>query len=117
MAEYERSLPKEEDFLEMLRVGTEMTDGVFPRSGDMMGLYPKFLEGCLDYYRDDKDVVIRKIILNIFSATKDVFPVEWSNPQKYVLSKAIGYGGILKALPDLVKKGRENMLTSRSGMG
>jgi DGQHR domain-containing protein len=51
------------------------------------------------YFRDEKDEVIRKIIFNLFSAVKNTFENEWETPDNFILSKAIGYGAILKAFP------------------
>lgn len=60
------------------------------------------------YFIHDKDETILKIILNIFNALKEVFPEEWDKPDTFILSKAIGYGGVMKALPSLYKIGEEN---------
>jgi DGQHR domain-containing protein len=59
------------------------------------------------YYRENKDDVILKILLNLFSAIKEVFPDEWENPTDFNLSKTTGYTGIMKAFPDIVKYGLE----------
>ncbi len=59
------------------------------------------------YYLDNKDDVILKILLNLFSALEDVFPDEWNNPNEFILSKTTGYTGIMKALPIIIKHGLE----------
>ena len=43
----------------------------------------------------------------MFKALKTTFPEEWENPKTYILSKTTGYTGIIKALPELYKKGQE----------
>lgn len=57
------------------------------------------------YFIDDKDEVIRKILFNLFQAVQIVFKEEWEHPDKYILSKPIGYGAILKAYPSIHKLG------------
>lgn len=57
------------------------------------------------YYLEGHDDVIRTILFNLFSAVATVFPVEWSEPSKYILSKAIGYGAILESYPMIHNKG------------
>ncbi|SDI76367.1 DGQHR domain-containing protein [Chryseobacterium taeanense] len=51
------------------------------------------------YFIDDQDNVIFKIILNLFNGVKDAFETEWNNPNEYIISKAIGFGAIIKAYP------------------
>lgn len=57
------------------------------------------------YYLEGHDDVIRTILLNLFSAVENVFPVEWSDPSRFILSKAIGYGAILDIYPMIHRKG------------
>lgn len=59
------------------------------------------------YFIDDKDEVIRKILVNLFQSVQEVFNNEWSQPENYILSKSIGYGAILKAYPEIHKLGLE----------
>lgn len=59
------------------------------------------------YYIDNKDDVILKIILNLFNAVKDLFPNEWTNAQDFILSKTTGYSGIMKAFPEMFKTGQK----------
>jgi len=59
------------------------------------------------YFIDGKDSVIYKIIVNLFNGVKAVFEEEWNQPDKYILSKSIGFGSIIKAFPTLYKKGLE----------
>lgn len=60
------------------------------------------------YFIEGRDDVIRKVLLNLFRAVEEVFPEEWKQPDKYILSKSIGYGAILKAYPEIHKSGVEN---------
>lgn len=57
------------------------------------------------YFIDGKDSVIYKIILNTFLGVKLAFPQEWNDPNNYILSKAIGFGAIIKAFPTLYNRG------------
>ena len=60
-----------------------------------------------NYFIEGKDEVILKILLNLFNAVKNVFTQEWNNPEEYVLSKTTGYTGIMRALPEIIKKGSD----------
>lgn len=57
------------------------------------------------YFLEGKDDVILKIILNCFSALKVIFPDEWKNPDRNILWKTTGFGGVIKALPKIYKYG------------
>jgi DGQHR domain-containing protein len=59
------------------------------------------------YFREEKDEVILKILENLFSAVSKVFHDEWNDPKSFILSKAIGYGAILKAFPVIYSTGVE----------
>lgn len=52
-----------------------------------------------EYFIKGQDEIILKILLNCFTALKDVFPNEWKNPAKNVLWKTTGYGAIIKTFP------------------
>lgn len=56
-----------------------------------------------EFFIDEKDEVILKIITNYFSAVKETFPIEWEDSTKYILSKTAGYGALLKAFPEIYK--------------
>ncbi|MER3385149.1 DGQHR domain-containing protein [Pectobacterium sp. CHL-2024] len=58
-----------------------------------------------NYFIEENDVVIQKIILNFFSAIRDVYEKEWETPQEYSLSKLTGYAALMKAFPYLYEKG------------
>lgn len=64
------------------------------------------------YFIDNKDEIIVKILFNCFNALKEVFYNEWNNPQDNILWKTTGFRAIIYALPSLCKKGiREKALT------
>jgi len=66
-------------------------------------------ENCIfnNYWITNQDEVILKILMNLFNAIKNTWPVEWDDPDHYILTKTTGYSGVMKALPSLIKKGRE----------
>ncbi|MCQ2593417.1 MAG: DGQHR domain-containing protein [Treponema sp.] len=64
-----------------------------------------------EYFIDDNDDVIYKILLNIFNAAKDVFPNEWNNT-KYILSKTTGYIAIMRSLPELLQYAKNSKVKS-----
>ncbi|MEH8018929.1 DGQHR domain-containing protein [Rheinheimera muenzenbergensis] len=57
------------------------------------------------YFIRGQDQVIFKVILNLFNGVRRVFPDEWDKPREYILSKAIGYGAVMLALPVIFKMG------------
>lgn len=59
-----------------------------------------------EYFINEDDGVILKVLQNCFNALKRVFENEWKNPNTNVLWKTTGFGGIIKALPKMYKKGR-----------
>ena len=61
-----------------------------------------------DFYIQEKDTVIAKILFNCFNALKYVFPEEWENPDDYVLWKTTGFLGIIKAMPQMYDLGKIN---------
>ncbi|EIQ1511884.1 hypothetical protein BBL91_08830 [Vibrio parahaemolyticus] len=64
------------------------------------------------YFIDENDPVIHKIIINLFSGLREVFYQEWEDPNKFILSKSIGFGAIIKIFPKLYIAGvRENDLS------
>ncbi len=65
------------------------------------------------YFLEQKDSVIYKIIVNLFNGVKIVFNEEWNRPDKFILSKSIGFGSIIKAFPIIYNKGlKENDLST-----
>lgn len=64
------------------------------------------------YFIEEKDEIIIKILLNCFNALKNIFHDEWSEPQNNILWKTTGFRAIIYALPSLCKKGiRDKDLT------
>lgn len=63
------------------------------------------------YFLEKKDDEIYTILLNLFSAVKEVFPTEWEDSH-YILSKTTGFIGIMRAVPSLVDFGRRKDLKS-----
>lgn len=59
------------------------------------------------YFIREKDEVILKILHNYFGAAAEVFPTEWDNPKEYILTKSIGFEGLMSALSSLVEKGEK----------
>ncbi len=57
------------------------------------------------YFIDENDKVIYKILLNLLIGVQRAFPGEWDNPKDYILSKSIGFGAIVKSLPVLYQIG------------
>lgn len=67
-----------------------------------------------EYFIDNKDDVIAKILLNCFTAVKNVFPEEWEEPRNNILWKTTGFRAVIYALPSIIRKGhREKMLTQK----
>jgi DGQHR domain-containing protein len=64
------------------------------------------------YFIDNQDTVIFKIVLNLFNGVRDAFEEEWQNPNEYIISKPIGFGSVIKAYPIIHKIGvSQNKLT------
>jgi len=61
-----------------------------------------------EYFRKDQDSTILKILLNVFQSAKDTWPVEWDDPDSFILTKTLGYSGIMRALPGMYSKGKQN---------
>ena len=59
------------------------------------------------YFIEERDDVILKIMINCFTALKEVFWEEWKDPSNNILWKTTGYGAIIKAFPNLYEKGVE----------
>ncbi|MBD0779300.1 DGQHR domain-containing protein [Maribacter sp. ANRC-HE7] len=58
-----------------------------------------------NYFIDEKDAIIYKIMFNLYSAVKFVFTDEWNNPNHYIISKSIGFGAVIKAFPEIYEIG------------
>lgn len=65
-----------------------------------------------DYFVDERDEVIIKILMNCFGALKETFLNEWNQPKENILWKTTGFRAVIYALPSLIRKGlREKVLT------
>lgn len=58
-----------------------------------------------EYFINERDDIILKVLKNYFNAVAEVFPEEWENTSKYILAKTTGYGALLKILPYFYEKG------------
>lgn len=59
-----------------------------------------------DFFANQKDGIILKILLNYFSAAAEVYEDEWHSGE-YILTKTTGYGALIKALPVLYRDGEK----------
>lgn len=67
-----------------------------------------------EYFIEERDDVIAKILLNCFTALKNVFPNEWEDPHSNILWKTTGFRAVVYSLPSIIRKGhREKMLTQK----
>lgn len=57
------------------------------------------------YFIRGQDEVILKILHNYFGAAAEVFSHEWNNPKEFILTKSVGFEGLMSALRILVPKG------------
>jgi len=74
------------------------------KNGKPPGNYPKCIFN--EYFRKEKDSQILKVLLNVFNGARKTWPEEWDDSTHFVLTKTLGFSGIMKALPDLVNEGR-----------
>lgn len=58
-----------------------------------------------EYFLHDEDRFIYRVLCNYFSAAKCTWPVEWTSPG-YLLTKAVGFLGMMAALERIVTAGR-----------
>lgn len=66
-----------------------------------------------DYFINNRDEIIFKILLNVLLGLSRAFPEQWARPKEYILSKSIGFGAVIKALPSVYKIGdRQNDLSA-----
>lgn len=56
------------------------------------------------FFAEEQDDVILKVMLNYFEAVRDTFPDEWENREN-PLSRTIGYAALMKLLAELCKAG------------
>jgi hypothetical protein len=70
-----------------------------------------------EYFRKDQDSTILKVLFNVFRGARDTWPQEWEDPDSYVLTKTLGFSGIMRALPDMYLKGKRNRDLSEAYFG
>lgn len=70
---------------------------------------PLVHDGCIfnEYFRNDQDSTILKILLNVFHAARNTWTTEWEDPTGSVLTKTTGFSGIMRALPEMVNRGKQ----------
>jgi DGQHR domain-containing protein len=63
--------------------------------------------GCVfnEFWRTEKDPTILKILLNFFDAARTTWPAEWERPQASILTRTVGFQGLMAALPQVVRTG------------
>lgn len=52
-----------------------------------------------EYFIEENDVVIYKVLKNYLNSVRAVFGKEWDDPSRYIISKSIGYSALVKAFP------------------
>jgi len=72
------------------------------------GLPPLERPGCVfnTYFREEQDATILKILLNLFTGMRRVWPDQWDNPRDSVLTKTVCFSGTMMSLPELVSSGK-----------
>ena len=83
----------------------ESIDRDFIKKGQQPPARPKCIFN--EYWRENKDDVILKVLMNTFQGARSVWKVEWDDPNNYVLTKTNGFTGTMKALPEMFRKGKE----------
>lgn len=70
---------------------------------------PDTYEDCVfnEYFRTGNDSIILRILTNLFQAARETWPEEWDNPTASILTKTLGFSGIMRALPEVIKAGRQ----------
>ena len=59
------------------------------------------------YFVDNRDDIILRILINYFNAVSVVFEKEWSDPDNYILTKSVGFEGLISALRTLIPTGEK----------
>jgi DGQHR domain-containing protein len=65
------------------------------------------------YFLHEEDQTILRILMNLFQAQRDVWPVEWDNPDRYILTKSTGFMATMWSLKALVGAGQRNKTLTR----
>lgn len=58
-----------------------------------------------EYFIEENDAVIYKILMNYLNSVRAVFGKEWNDPHNYIISKSIGYSALVKAFPTFYQLG------------
>ncbi|MCF6752125.1 DGQHR domain-containing protein [Stutzerimonas kunmingensis] len=110
--EIAKSLNSEKDSplhnkIKMLGIKTSPTETI-SQSAFIDSLKPLVSsKGCFRaYYENERDDIILRILLNCFSALAKTFPTEW-NSNNHLLAKTVGFGGLMKAMPQMFTAGAE----------
>ena len=59
------------------------------------------------FFIGDRDDIILRILTNYFNAASNVFAREWNDPDNYILTKSVGFEGLVAALSVLVPYGEK----------
>lgn len=96
----------------MLRLitNTPQEDMITIKNGKQIKENNKFI--FREFFAQEKDNVILKILMNYFGAVSEIFPEEW-NSKEYILTKTTGYGALIKTLPLYYHKGEEQQDLSK----
>lgn len=60
-----------------------------------------------EYFYDNKDAIILKVLLNYFKAAKNTWPCQWDDPTSSILTKSVGFTGLMMALPRIYQAGHK----------
>lgn len=65
-------------------------------------------KSCLwDYYVDQNEKMLYKVLMNYFKAVKETFVLDWANKES-LLNKTTGYNALIKLFEDIYRSGYEN---------
>jgi DGQHR domain-containing protein len=65
------------------------------------------------YYEAGEDEAIVRILVNVFGAQRDVWPTEWDDPNRSILTKTTGFMATMWAMADMVRWGQERKKLTR----
>lgn len=49
--------------------------------------------------------IILKILINYFTAARNIFSAEWDDPSNYILTKTVGFSALMDALNTIIPMG------------
>lgn len=118
-----KMLGKKEGNLQTLSQGTFVTkmlqliskdpqgDMIASKQGKKLEKDEKFV--LRQFFIDERDDIITKILMNYFNAVANVFDKEWESTD-YILVKTTGFGALIKVFPAIYIEGsRRQMLTQQ----